>query len=126
MSEKKTQIAIVDDDDSIRRSLVRLLTSTDHAVHAFASAAEFLASPEFESVSCVVSDLRMPDLDGLQLQETLQEKLPHLSMIFITGHGDIPATVTAMKAGAVDFLEKPVKGGVLMAAIQQAVERSHK
>jgi FixJ family two-component response regulator len=123
---EKIAIAIIDDDDSIRRSLLRLLTATGHKLHAFASAAEFLASPECATVSCVVSDLRMPGLDGLQLQEALRRKLPHLSMVFITGHGDVPATVTAMKAGALDFLEKPVKGGVLIEAIQRAVERSRK
>ncbi|HVA79778.1 MAG TPA: response regulator, partial [Candidatus Binataceae bacterium] len=75
---------------------------------AFPSAQEFLDSAENKIVSCVVSDLRMPGLDGLGFQRMLHAKLPHLSMVFITGHGDIPASVTAMKAGAVDFLEKPV------------------
>ncbi len=122
---QKIAVAIIDDDDSIRRSLLRLLTSTAHEVHAFASAADFLASFECETVACVVSDLRMPGLDGLQLQEALRGKLPHLSIVFLTGHGDIPATVTAMKAGAVDFLEKPVKGAVLLEAIRRAAARSH-
>jgi FixJ family two-component response regulator len=124
--DDKISIAVIDDEDSIRRSLQRLLISFGHDVRPFASAMEFLASPECETVSCVISDLRMPGLDGLQLQETLRKKLPHLSVVMITGHGDVPASVTAMKAGAVDFLEKPVKGKMLLQAIQQAVERSQK
>ncbi|MGH7905264.1 MAG: response regulator transcription factor [Candidatus Binataceae bacterium] len=125
MNEKVT-VAVIDDDDSIRRSLTRLLASTEYEVHAFASAEEFLSSRESVIVSCVVSDLRMPGVDGLHFQKTLREKLPHLSIVFITGHGDVSATVAAMKAGAVDFLEKPVKGEVLIDAIQRAAERSHK
>jgi FixJ family two-component response regulator len=124
MSEKIT-VAVID-DDSIRRSLQRLLTSTAHEVHVFASAGEFLASPQCETALCVVSDLRMPGLDGLQLQEVLREKLPHLSVVMITGHGDVPAIVTAMKGGAVDFLEKPFKGSVLIGAIRQAAERTRR
>jgi FixJ family two-component response regulator len=91
---------------------------------AFPSAQEFLESPQSDVVSCVISDLRMPGLDGLGLQRRLHAKLPHLSMVFITGHGDIPASVSAMKAGAVDFLEKPVKGAALIDAIRRASERS--
>ena len=91
---------------------------------AFPSAQEFLDSPQSKIVSCVVSDLRMPGLDGLGFQQMLLAKLPHLSMVFITGHGDVPASVTAMKAGAVDFLEKPVKGATLIDAIHRASERS--
>jgi FixJ family two-component response regulator len=91
---------------------------------AFPSAQEFLESPQSDVVSCVISDLRMPGLDGLGFQRRLHAKLPHLSMVFITGHGDIPASVSAMKAGAVDFLEKPVKGAALIDAIRRASERS--
>lgn len=122
----KTTVAIIDDEESIRRSLLRLLTSFGHVVLDFASAGEFLASPECETISCVVSDLRMPGVDGLQLQEVIRERLPHLSVVMITGHGDIPASVAAMKAGAVDFLEKPVKRADLIRAIDQAVERTRK
>jgi FixJ family two-component response regulator len=119
-------VAIIDDEDSIRRSLLRLLTSSGHSVLAFASAAEFLASHECETVTCVVSDLQMPGLDGLQLQEVLRRRLPHLSVVLITGHGDVPTSVTAMKGGAVDFLEKPVKGEMLIQAIRNAVARTRK
>ena len=123
MSERTT-VAIIDDEESIRKSLVRMLQAKGLQVLAFASAQEFLDSPQSRIVSCVVSDLRMPGLDGLGFQQMLRTKLPHLSMVFITGHGDIPASVTAMKAGAVDFLEKPVKGAALLDAICRATERS--
>ena len=91
------------------KSLVRMLGADGFEVVAFASAREFLAAQDIEGIFCVVSDLRMPGVDGLELQQALHARLPHLSMVFITGHGDVPASVTAMKAGAVDFLEKPVK-----------------
>jgi FixJ family two-component response regulator len=123
MSER-TIIAIIDDEESFRKSLERMLQAKGLQVLAFPSAQEFLDSPQSRIVSCVVSDLRMPGLDGLGFQQMLRTKLPHLSMVFITGHGDIPASVTAMKAGAVDFLEKPVKGAALLDAICRATERS--
>ena len=123
MSER-TLVAIIDDEESVRKSLVRMLQAKGLQVLPFPSAQEFLDSPQSRIVSCVVSDLRMPGLDGLGFQHMLHTKLPHLSMVFITGHGDIPASVTAMKAGAVDFLEKPVKGAALLDAICRATERS--
>jgi FixJ family two-component response regulator len=100
-----------------------LYTKGFHAF-AFPSAQEFLDSPQSRIVSCVVSDLRMPGMDGLGFQQTLRARLPHLSIVFLTGHGDIPASVTAMKAGAVDFLEKPLKGAALLDAICRATDRS--
>ncbi len=121
---QRTVVAIIDDEQSVRKSLVRILQAKGLQALAFPSAQEFLDSPQGQIVSCVVSDLRMPGLDGLGFQRMLHAKLPHLSMVFITGHGDIPASVTAMKAGAVDFLEKPVKGATLIDAIHRASERS--
>ena len=121
---QRTAVAIIDDEASVRKSLARMLQAKGLVALAFPSAQEFLESPQSDVVSCVISDLRMPGLDGLGLQRRLQAKLPHLSMVFITGHGDIPASVTAMKAGAVDFLEKPVKGAALLDAICRATERS--
>jgi FixJ family two-component response regulator len=121
---QRTAVAIIDDEASVRKSLARMLQAKGLVALAFPSAQEFLESPQSDVVSCVISDLRMPGLDGLGLQRRLQAKLPHLSMVFITGHGDIPASVSAMKAGAVDFLEKPVKGAALIDAIRRASERS--
>jgi FixJ family two-component response regulator len=120
----KIRIAIIDDDPSIRRSLMRMLNVAGFEVVAFSSANEFLAAEDTGKVSCAVSDLRMPEVDGLALQQTLRARLPHLSMVFITGHGDVPTGVSAMKAGAVDFLEKPVRSHVLLEAINRAIERS--
>jgi FixJ family two-component response regulator len=121
---ERTVVAIIDDEASIRKSLVRMLHASGLKAVAFASAREFLDSPEGSTVSCVVSDLRMPEMDGLGFQRMLRTKLPHLSIVFITGHADIPASVMAMKEGAVDFLQKPVKGADLIDAINRASERS--
>lgn len=121
---QRTVVAIIDDEESVRKSLVRMLQAKGLEALAFPSAQEFLDDPRSKVVSCVVSDLRMPGVDGLALQRMLRANLPHLSMVIITGHGDIPASVTAMKAGAVDFLEKPVKGAALIDAINRASERS--
>jgi FixJ family two-component response regulator len=124
MTYQEVIVAIIDDEIAIRRSLKRLLVSAGLTVLAFESAAEFLASPECEQASCVVSDLRMPGLNGLQLQEALHKRCPHLSVVLITGYGDVRATATAMKAGAIDFLEKPIKGTELIQAVQNAIEHS--
>ena len=123
---QKVVVAIVDDDESIRRSLMRMVRTAGFEVLAFASAREFLETPEHKTVSCILSDLRMPEVSGLDLQQALRTRLPHVSMVFVTGHGNVPATATAMKAGAVDFLEKPVNGSVLFDAIGRAVERSRR
>ena len=104
----------------------RSIESAGYRAEALASAADFLKSLLPEAVSCVVSDLLMPGASGLQLQESLQSKVPFLSVIFVTGHGDIPASVTAMKGGAVDFLEKPIRRKALLDAIGSAVERTNR
>jgi FixJ family two-component response regulator len=119
-------VAVIDDDESIRRSLVRSIEAAGYKVEAYASAADFLASVLPEVVSCVVCDLLMPGLNGLQLQELLRGKFPFLSIILVTGNGDVPASVSAMKAGAVDFLEKPLKRSALLDAIGNAVERTNR
>jgi FixJ family two-component response regulator len=119
-------VAVIDDDESIRKSFLRSIQAAGYNVEAFASAAGFLESPMPEIASCVVSDLRMPGVNGLQLQELLQSKAPFLSIVFVTGYGDIMASVSAMKAGAVDFLEKPIKRNALLEAIACAVERTIK
>jgi len=123
--EQPIIVAVIDDDTSCRNALVRLLTSAGQEVRDFSSARQFLDSPDCEKVSCVVSDLRMPGVNGLQLQAALLDTIPHLSILFVTGYGDVPETVSAMKAGAVDFLEKPVKGARLLEAVHRAIARSH-
>jgi FixJ family two-component response regulator len=123
---EKEIVAIIDDDASIRKALVRMLGGAGMDVLAFSSAKEFLAVVETERVSCVVSDLRMPEIDGLHLQSALAERMPDVSLVFVTGHGDVPSTVQAMKSGAVDFLEKPVKRADLLEAIARATKRTHR
>src|SRR5690242_10988355 len=122
--EEIISVAVVDDDISCLNGLVHLLTASGLKVCEFSSARQLLESPECENVACVISDLRMPDMNGLQLQMVLQDKMPHLSILFVTGYGEVPESVSAMKAGAVDFLEKPVKAAVLIEAVQRAATLS--
>jgi FixJ family two-component response regulator len=118
------KVALIDDDKSARTSLARLIKTAGIEVVSFSSAREFLEDPVRNQVDCAVTDVRMPGFDGFALQETLAKTLPHLSLVFITGQGDIPMGVKAMKAGAVDFLEKPVDAEALLAAVRRAAERS--
>ena len=118
-------VFLVDDDASVRRALTRLIKSAGHQVQAFSSAREFLDTvPQTAGPACLVLDIRMPGLSGIDLQRQLQATSHTLPIIFITGHGDIPMSVKAIKAGAVDFLPKPVKDTDLLRAIEQAVARS--
>ena len=118
-------VFLVDDDASVRRALARLLKSAGHQVQTFASAREFLGTnADTEEAACLVLDVRMPGLTGIDLQRELQTMNRSLPIVFITGHGDIPMSVKAMKAGAVDFLPKPVKDTVLLSAIKQALARA--
>jgi FixJ family two-component response regulator len=118
-------VFLVDDDPSVRRALSRLIKSAGYQVQAFGSAREFLDfRPQPEGPACLVLDIRMPGLTGMDLQQRLDEMHSLLPIIFITGHGDIPTSVKAMKAGAVDFLPKPVKDADLLRAIEQALERA--
>lgn len=119
-------VFIVDDDSSVRRALTRLIKSAGYQVQAFGSARDFLdyRRAADERLSCLVLDVRMPDLSGLDLQHELQVMNTLLPIIFITGHGDIPMSVKAIKDGAVDFLPKPVKDSVLLKAIEQALARA--
>jgi FixJ family two-component response regulator len=116
-------IFIVDDDASVRKSLLRLVRSAGWQGAAFASAKEFLAQAVFSGTGCVVLDVRMPGMTGPELRDWMAERDISLPVIFLTGHGDVPAGVDAMKKGAVDFLQKPVNDEALLQAIQQAVER---
>ena len=119
-------IFVVDDDPSVRKSLTRIVRSAGYAVTAFASAGDFLTREPLSRPGCVVLDLRMPGLTGLDLQERLARSGHPLPIVFLTGHGDIPTSVTAMKQGAVDFLTKPCDGGRLLGAIEQAVTKDVK
>jgi FixJ family two-component response regulator len=126
MSERRQSdavIAVVDDDPSVRKGLDRLIRSLGWQAETFASAQEFLDHPRNETPSCLVLDLQLPGLSGLDLQKRMAEAGLQIPVVFLTGHGDIPATVKAMKAGAVEFLTKPVDEQDLLRAIQEAIER---
>jgi FixJ family two-component response regulator len=125
-SDSPFVVFLVDDDPSVLKALTRLLRSKGHEVRAFASSTEFLAQHDASVRGCAILDVSMPDLDGLKLQAALMESGTERPVIFVTGVGDIPATVQAMKAGAVDFLTKPVNSGELLGAIERAIERDQK
>jgi FixJ family two-component response regulator len=117
-------IHVVDDDDSLRKAVTRLLRAAGYDVRAYASAGDFaLASREKNRRGCVLLDVRMPGPSGLDLQEVLAKEDEPLPIIFLTAHGDVPTSVRAMKAGAVDFLTKPIKRDVLLSAIRTALAR---
>jgi len=117
-------VFVVDDDASVRKSLARLVKAAGYEAETFASVRDFLARRSYDGPCCLVLDVRMPGLTGLDLQEALRAAGQRLSIVFITGYRDVPASVKAMKGGAVDFLTKPVDEGTLLAAIQQAVART--
>jgi FixJ family two-component response regulator len=119
-------VFVVDDDAALRESLTDLIHSVALRVEAFASAQEFLRSKRPDVPSCLVLDVRLKGLSGLDLQKRLAEGDVDIPIIFITGHGDIPMAVQAMKAGAVEFLRKPFRDQDLLDAIQQALERDCK
>lgn len=117
-------VFVVDDDISVRESLELLISFAGWQPELFASAKEFLAHPRVPVPNCLILDVSLPDLDGLELQKLIASDRTDMPIIFITGHGDIPMTVQAMKAGAVEFLTKPFDDEVLLSAIQHALERS--
>jgi FixJ family two-component response regulator len=116
-------VLVVDDDVSVREALGSLIRSTGLRVETFASAQEFLARPRADAPSCLVLDVRLPGLSGLDLQKRMAELNLEIPIVFITGHGDIPMSVQAMKAGALEFLTKPFDDRDLLAAIRQAIKR---
>src|SRR5215510_1679808 len=121
MNEQNPLVFVVDDDASIRDSLSDLLGSAGLNVQTFASAHEFLTSPRPNTASCLVLDVQLPGLSGLDLQQELAKIDVQIPIIFITGHGDIPMTVRAMKAGAIEFLTKPFRDEALLNAVEQAM-----
>ena len=123
MNEKNPFVFVVDDDASIRDSLKDLISSAGLNVQTFASAQEFLASPRPDAACCLVLDVQLPGLSGLDLQQELAKVDVQIPIIFITGYGDIPMTVRAMKAGAIEFLTKPFRDEDLLNAVDQAINR---
>jgi FixJ family two-component response regulator len=124
MSPMTPVVFVVDDDVSVRESLEALIRQAGWQPETFACAQEFLARPHSLAPSCLVLDVSLPDLNGLELQGRIAAGRLDMPIIFISGHGDVPITVRAMKAGAVDFLTKPFSHDVLVAAIGAAIERS--
>lgn len=122
--EAKPIVFVVDDDVSVRESLEGLISFAGWQPETFASAGEFLSSPRAIVPSCLVLDVSLPDLNGLDLQKLIAADRIDMPIIFITGHGDVPMTVQAMKAGAVEFLTKPFDDDLLLTAIRHAIERS--
>ena len=123
MSEIAPVVFVVDDDPSMRRSLESLLRSVGLDVRLFSSAQEFMQAERPDAPSCLVLDVRLPGMSGLTFQQELAKAGIALPIIFITGHGDVPMTVRAMKAGAAEFLTKPFDDQVLLDAIHAAIER---
>jgi FixJ family two-component response regulator len=123
MTPPAATVFVVDDDPSVREAVASLLRSVGYRPRLFGSAQEFLASAKVEAPACLVLDVRMPGLGGLDCQRRLSEAGLQLPVIFMSGHGDIPMTVRVMKAGAVDFLTKPFRDQDLLDAVAQALER---
>ena len=124
MSDATPIVFVVDDDISVRESLEPLIRCEGWQPETFASAHEFLDYPRVDIPNCLVLDVSLPGLNGLDLQSLVSDERTDMPIIFITGHGDVPMTVQAMKAGAVEFLTKPFNDGVLLTAIRTALERS--
>jgi FixJ family two-component response regulator len=123
MPEKNTVVFVIDDDPSVRKSLSRLLRSVGHSVETFSSAEEFLAHKDFDGIGCILLDVQMPGLSGMDLQAELSKAETSMPIVFITGHGDIPMSVEAMRKGAVHFLIKPFDDNDLLAAVREAIEK---
>nr|WP_294546566.1 response regulator FixJ [uncultured Rhodopila sp.] len=116
-------VHLIDDDDGVRRAVAFLLTTSGYAVRVYESAAAFLEALPTVQPGCIVTDVRMPEMDGLELQRQLKQRGIGLPVIVVTGHGDVPLAVEAMKAGAIDFIEKPFNDEKLLSAIRIAIDR---
>ena len=123
MTEEEPVVYVVDDDPSVRKALQRLLRSAGHEAKTFGSAIEFLDFTHPDAPGCLVLDIKMPTLSGLELQDRLVEKGISFPIIFITGHGTVPSSVRAFKAGAVDFLQKPFEDRELLEAVSRGIEK---
>ena len=124
MIATKERVFVIDDDPSVRKGLTRLLRSASYESEVFASAADFLEREPYPGPACVVVDVRMPGLNGLEFQEALIKRRREEQLVFITGHGDVPMCAQVMKAGAVDFLPKPFKPNELLECVERALLRS--
>ncbi len=129
MKPAESTVFVVDDEPSVRKAFARLLSTEGYRVETFSSGHDFLQRPPYQGVGCILLDLRMPGASGLEVQQALAAQACGLPLIFVTGHGDVPASVHAMKAGALDFLQKPVSDTELLKSVAHALEvsaRQHK
>jgi two-component system response regulator FixJ len=126
MTASNPTIFVIDDDVSVRKGLSRLLRSAGYEVETFPSSEQFLAREHFSGIGCIILDIQMPGLSGMDLQNALNKADYNMPIIFITGHGNIPMSVQAMKRGAVDFLPKPFDDEELMQAVKKAIEKDRK
>ena len=120
-TDKRSQVCVIDDDAMVRESLRQLLEALGISCSAFADCRAFLDSPDLSRCQCLILDVRMPGISGIMLQEILLEKAAYLPIIFISGHGDIPLAVEAMRKGAVDFMQKPFNEQLLLDRVQKAI-----
>ena len=123
MTTSSSTVHVVDDDASWRKSVARLMSAAGYGVALYESAKDFLETANVDTPGCILLDVRMPGLTGLQLQQRLAEMRHALPIVFVSGHGDIPTSVLAMRAGAEDFLTKPIDTDVLLRAVEQAILR---
>ena len=126
MMNETAMVFVIDDDQSVRKSLARMLDAAHYTVELFESASEFLSRPAHPGPSCVIVDVQMPGLNGIELQKALIENDREEQLVFITGYGNIPMCADVMKAGAVDFLPKPFKRTELLGSVERALARSAK
>ncbi len=124
MTIPTAMVFVIDDDESVRKSLERILDAAHYSVELFKSASEFLSHPAHPGPSCVIVDVQMPGLTGIELQKAFIQRGREEQLVFITGHGNIPMCAEAMKAGAVDFLPKPFKRKELLESVERALGRS--
>jgi two-component system response regulator FixJ len=125
MTQKDEKIFVIDDDASVRRSLPLLLKASDYDVETFSSSEEFLNREQFNGTGCIILDINLEGISGLELQEELMNKQDSLPIVFITGKGGVPESVQALKKGAIDFLQKPFDDEQLLNAVEEALTKSH-
>ena len=118
-------VFVIDDDEAVRKGLTFLLRAAEHTVETFGSAADFLNAYDAQRRGCLVLDVRMPEMTGLDLQREINARGWHIPTIFITGHGTVPIAIAAMKAGAFDFIEKPLRGDALIETLDRAFSQDH-
>ena len=126
VTDNVPKVFVIDDDDAVRKALGRLLRSVGYEAETFVSAEDFLSRNHPDALGCLLVDVQLPGLNGLELQRMLVNANLHWAIVFITGHGDVPMSVQAMKAGAVDFLTKPFNDEQLLQAVQQALDKSRR